>query len=61
MIKDSFAVPVYSFLSLGVQELQAIDLRYFSESVVDYINDARPDVVVVLYNADSLSPVMFQF
>ncbi len=61
IIKDSFGVPVYSFLSLGVSEVRALDIRFFKESILDYAKAYQPDVVIVLYNGDIFSHLMFDF
>jgi hypothetical protein len=36
MIKDSFGLPIYSFLSAGVHEVRALDVRLFKDSVAEY-------------------------
>ncbi len=61
MIKDSFGIPVYSFLSLGVSEVCAIDMRLFEEDAASFAIEYDPDVVLVFYNSDSLSRDMFRF
>lgn len=61
MIKDSFALPIYSFLSLGVAEVRALDLRLFKGSVTDYAEQYQPDLVMVLYNPDIFNSQMFEF
>ena len=59
IIKDSFGVPVYSFLSLGVHEVRALDPRLYKGSISQYAKDYEPDVVIFLYNVDSLNQNMF--
>jgi hypothetical protein len=61
IIKDSFGVPVYSFLSLGVHEVRALDPRLYKGSISQYAKDYRPDVVIFIYNVDSLNQNMFQW
>ncbi len=61
MVKDSFGLPVYSFLSTGVQELRALDVRLFQDSVAAYAASHRPDVVIILYNADCFGGDLFHF
>lgn len=61
MIKDSFGIPVYSFLSLGVHEVRALDLRLFDESVAKYAKENKPDIVVLMYNGDTFNEEMFDF
>lgn len=61
MVKDSFGLPIYSFLSLGVREMRALDVRLFKGSVVDYARKYKPDVVIILYNGDTFGSDMFNF
>ena len=61
IIKDSFGIPVYSFLSLGIKEVRAIDLRIFCSNVAEYVNSYDPDLVILMYNADSFTSPMFDF
>jgi len=61
LIKDSFGLPVYSFLSLGIQEVRALDMRLFTENVADYVAEYQPDLVILMYNADSYVSPMFNF
>ena len=61
IIKDSFGIPIYSFLSLGIQEVRAIDMRLFTQDVAEYAAEYDPDLVVLMYNADSFTSPMFDF
>jgi hypothetical protein len=61
IIKDSFGVPVYSFLSLGVNEVRALDPRLYKGSILEYAKEFQPEVVIFLYNVDSLNSQMFQW
>jgi len=61
LIKDSFGIPVYSFLALGVHEVRAIDVRLFPEDVAAYAAKYKPDIVILMYNADCFSNQMFNF
>lgn len=61
IIKDSFGIPVYSFLSLGVREVRAIDMRLFEMNVAEYAAEYKPDLVILMYNADSYLDPMFDF
>lgn len=61
IIKDSFGIPVYSFLSLGIHEVRAIDLRLFEQNVFEYAKEYDPDLVILMYNADSFVSPMFDF
>lgn len=61
IIKDSFGLPIYSFLSTGVYEVRALDVRLFKDSVAEYAEKYRPDVVILLYNADCFGGELFRF
>lgn len=61
MVKDSFGLPIYSFLSTGVHEVRALDVRLFRKSVAEYAETYRPDVVMILYNGDCFGGSMFDF
>ncbi|MCL1983607.1 MAG: hypothetical protein FWG53_11065 [Clostridiales bacterium] len=61
IVKDSFGIPVYTFLALGVQEVRALDVRLFDGDVSEYAKEHRPDVVILLYNPDCFNGQMFDF
>lgn len=61
LVKDSFGLPVYSFLSTGLHEVRALDVRLYQESVAAYAEKHRPDLVIILYNADCFGSNMFRF
>ena len=63
LIKDSFSLPFAAYLSTVVGEIHMIDLRYFKQqTVLDYIDDYQPDMVLILYNPSVLSDSqMFDF
>ena len=61
MLKDSFGLPIYSFLSTGVHEVRALDVRLFKDSVAEYAEKYHPDVVIILYNGDCFGGSMFNF
>lgn len=50
LLRDSFAQVVIPFLTLGIKQLDILDLRDFRGSVQTYIKINKPDLVVVLYN-----------
>lgn len=54
MIKDSFADTVYPFMSLGINEMTVIDTRYFTGSLKTYIEQYKPDTVIVLCNPSTI-------
>ena len=53
LIHDSFGDAVISFLSLGLKNVAALDLRYFTGSVHSFIESEKPDAVLLLYNPNS--------
>ena len=59
IIKDSFGLPVYSFMSLSAREVRAIDPRLYKGSISSYAKMYNPDIVIFLYNEDSLNKNMF--
>jgi len=61
LLKDSFGLPVYSFLAPSIKEIRALDMRYFDSNVVEYAKGNKPDVLIVMYNADSFNDEMFDF
>ena len=60
MIKDSYGLPIYSFLACGVEEVTALDLRLFRHSVVDFAKEYQPDIVLYLFNADAVGRGSFK-
>ena len=56
VIADSFANSMSPFLSLGVRNLEAIDVRFFTGSIQSYIKQNEFDAVILMYNASMLLP-----
>ncbi|QSX06175.1 hypothetical protein JYG23_01540 [Sedimentibacter sp. zth1] len=56
LIKDSYALPVASFLSLSCKKVTMVDLRLVkNESVKEYIENGDYDIVIMLYGSGSIS------
>ncbi len=56
IIKDSFTRPMQAFLSTEFQEIDVIDLRYYmAGTLVDYIEDSQPDIVIQMLYPGSFS------
>ena len=55
VIQDSYGNVVTPFLAMGIRYVDSIDLRYFTGSIESFIRETEPDVVVVLYSANTLS------
>ncbi len=49
IIKDSFGRNVAPYLALGVEYCFVVDLRCFNGSILSYIEEYNPDVVIVIY------------
>lgn len=58
LIKDSFANPVATHLSLDVAQLEIVDLRMLAtennKTVKDCIDESNPDIVIILYSSSQL-------
>lgn len=56
IIRDSSAVPVSVFLSTQCSSISMMDLRYldYDESILDYITDYDPDVIMYIFGAGYL-------
>ncbi len=62
LIRDSYSCVLAPFLALDCSELITIDLRYFKDNLMDYIDWLDPDLVCVEYAASSTRlPELFQF
>lgn len=62
LIRDSFSCVLAPFLALDCGEVVTIDLRYFKDDLMDYMEWLNPDLVCVMYTASSTRlPELFQF
>ena len=64
LVRDSYSCVFSPFLSLNCRELRTIDLRHYQDgTLVEYIEDYQPDMVIIMYNAGALSgdSKMFDF
>ena len=62
LLRDSFACPFAPFMAMGCGELVTIDLRYFRDDLMTYIEWVEPDMVIALYSPGSLVlPAAFDF
>ena len=59
IIKDSFSLPLRAFLSVSVSHIATLDLRYYNQSLREFIEDYQPDIVMMIYNADIFFDTMF--
>lgn len=64
ILKDSSALVVAPYLALSYDEVRLIDLRLFEGSLLEYISEYQPDMVLVMYNPGALEDhnlMMFDF
>ncbi|MBR4393331.1 MAG: hypothetical protein IKT07_04825 [Oscillospiraceae bacterium] len=54
VLQDSFGLVTAPFLALGYQECTFLDLRLFEDSLMRYIEEYGPDMVLVFYNPGAL-------
>ena len=54
VIKDSFANVVSPFLAVVAGSLDVLDLRYYSGGACAYVEQHKPDAVIILYNAGNI-------
>lgn len=55
IIGDSFCHCVAPCLATGIEYLDFLDIRYFNGSVINYIEQTRPDTVIINYNPSSIN------
>ena len=65
ILKESFALPVQAFLANHFKQIDVIDLRLYSfNSLMQYVYDTKPDMVLILYNLSTIlgpADVLFYF
>ena len=54
LLRDSYACALTPFLALDCGELITIDLRYFHDDLLTYVDWLDPDLVMVMYTAGSV-------
>lgn len=59
IIKDSFANSIIPFLSLGIETINFIDLRHYTESLHDFLeqNEYHYDLVIILYSSHTFGEI----
>ena len=58
IIKDSMVDTVLPFLSMGLKDITLLDIRHFNGSVRRYVEDFKPDIVIVMYKL-SCEPIVW--
>lgn len=53
LVRESYSCALAPFLALDCSELITVDLRYFNENLLEYVDWLQPDLVMVLYCASS--------
>ena len=61
LLKDSYSASIASFLSLTVDELYAVDLRRSELTLSEWIEQTRPDAVVLAYSMQMLRQDKYEF
>jgi hypothetical protein len=62
LLRDSYGCALAPFLALCCSELTTVDLRYLDGDLMDYVDEADPDCVLILYSPGSLkTTTAFQF
>lgn len=58
VIADSFARPMVQYLSLCFQETLYLDPQEgrYNDSFIEYIEENRPDIVVIMYSGEYVTP-----
>lgn len=61
IVKDSFMLPLASYLSTVCSDIYLVDTRYYDKSVLDYTNSIKDlDYVMVAYNPQDLTEEFFK-
>ena len=55
LLRDSYACVLTPFLALDCGELITVDLRYFHNDLLTYVDWLEPDLVIVMYTAGSVA------
>ena len=62
IIKDSFMLPVFAFLSTVCSDLYLIDPRYYENNIIDYANSLEDlDYIMVSFTPQNLTEEFFNF
>lgn len=61
LIRESFAGPVITYLSLGIHDLYAVTPEGFTGSIKSYIEEVSPDMVVILYTAPTTNEITSKY
>ena len=53
MLSTSFAYVMFPYLSTAFEDIDVIDLRYFNGSIKSFIEDKKPDTIILVYGTAS--------
>ena len=53
IIRDSMVDSVLPFLAMGIKDITFLDIRHFTGSVRKYMEEFKPDIVIVMYKPSS--------
>lgn len=61
LLRESFAGPVITYMSLGIGNLYAVTPEGFTGSIETYIKQVEPDMVIILYTAPATNEVTSKY
>lgn len=61
LLRESFAGPVITYMSLGIEKLYAVTPEGFTGSIESYIRQVQPDMVIILYTAPTTNEVTSKY
>lgn len=61
MIKDSFGIPYFDYMSLTCHQLWGLDPRNYKKSIYKPIDELNPDVVIMIYTIGELGNLHLSF
>lgn len=61
LLRESFAGPVITYMSLGIEKLYAVTPEGFTGSIESYISQVEPDMVIILYTAPTTNEVTSKY
>ena len=61
VLKDSFASPICAFTSLSANKVIGLDMRKLEGSVLSYVEEYDPDILIVAYSQKMLTDFVYHF
>ena len=53
-IKDSYSTPLIPYIAEGIEDVETLYEIRFTGSIRTYIDQMKPDMVIVMYSADNI-------